>query len=112
MASEEQIKQAASELDDHVSEMIQWHFSPDTGCPFWLNWAKEQQWSPLDEVHTFADLCQKFPHFQDEWLREGGILELPLRMEKGLLVSKSCVIDETKFKVKRLVEIENSIKKK
>ena len=70
MASEEQIKQAASELDNHVSEMIQWHFSPDTGCPFWLNWAKEQQWSPLDEVHTFADLCQKFPHFQDEWLRD------------------------------------------
>ena len=70
MASEEQIKQAASELDNHVEEMIQWHFSPDTGCPFWLNWAKEQQWSPLDEVHTFSDLCSKFPHFQDEWLRD------------------------------------------
>ena len=70
MAIEEQIKQAASELDNHVEEMIQWHFSPDTGCPFWLNWAKEQQWSPLDEVHTFADLCQKFPNFQDEWLRD------------------------------------------
>jgi len=70
MASKERIKQAASELDDHVAEMIQWHFSPDTGCSFWLNWAKEQPWSPLDEVHTFADLCQKFPHFQDEWLRD------------------------------------------
>ena len=70
MAIEEQIIQASSELDDHVSEIIQWHFSPDTGCPFWLNWAKEQPWSPLDEVHTFADLCQKFPHFQDEWLRD------------------------------------------
>ena len=50
--------------------------------------------------------------YQDEWLKENGILELPLRMEKGLLVSKSCVIDETKFKVKRLVEIENSNKEK
>ena len=50
--------------------------------------------------------------YQDEWLKENGILKLPLRMEKGLLVSKSCVIDETKFKVKRLVEIENSIKEK
>ena len=70
MANGKQIKQAASELDDHVSEMIQWHFSPNTGCHFWLNWAKEQQWSPLDEVHTFADLCQKFPNFQDEWLRD------------------------------------------
>jgi len=50
--------------------------------------------------------------YQDEWLKEDGILKLPLRMEKGLLVSKSCVIDETRFKVKRLVEIENSIKEK
>lgn len=50
--------------------------------------------------------------YQDEWLKENGILELPLRMEKGLLVSKSCVIDLTKFKVKRLIEIENSNKEK
>jgi L-alanine-DL-glutamate epimerase-like enolase superfamily enzyme len=50
--------------------------------------------------------------YQDQWLKEEGILELPLRMEKGLLVSKSCVIDETKFKIKRLIEIENSIKEK
>jgi len=51
-------------------------------------------------------------YYQDEWLKEDGILKLPLRMEKGFLVSKSCVIDETKFKVKRLIEIENSIKEK
>ena len=50
--------------------------------------------------------------YQEEWLKEDGVLKLPLRMEKGLLVSKSCVIDETKFNVKRLVEIENSIKEK
>ena len=43
--------------------------------------------------------------YQDEWLKDDGILELPLRMEKGLLVSKSCVIDETKFKVKRIAEL-------
>ena len=50
--------------------------------------------------------------YQEEWLKEDGVLKHPLRMEKGLLVSKSCVIDETKIKVKRLVEIENSIKEK
>ena len=50
--------------------------------------------------------------YQEEWLKKDGVLELPLRMEKGLLVSKSCVIDETKFKVKRFVEIENSNKEK
>lgn len=50
--------------------------------------------------------------YQEEWLKEGGILELPLRMEKGLLVSKSCVIDETKFQVKRIAQLETKNKEK
>ena len=50
--------------------------------------------------------------YQDEWLKEDGILELPLRMEKGLLVSKSCVIDETKFQVKRIAQLETKNKEK
>jgi len=41
MASEDKIKQAAQSLDEHVAEIIHWHFSENTGCPFWLNWAKE-----------------------------------------------------------------------
>lgn len=52
-----------------------------------------------------------FP-YQEEWLKENGILELPLRMEKGLLVSKSCVIDETKFQVKRIAQLETKNKEK
>jgi len=70
MASEIQIKEASVNLDKHVAEMMQWHFSEDTGCPFWLNWAKVQDWNPLTEISTFADLCEKFPTFQDEWLRD------------------------------------------
>jgi phenylacetate-coenzyme A ligase PaaK-like adenylate-forming protein len=70
MASGIQIKEASVNLDKHVAEMMQWHFSEDTGCPFWLNWAKEQDWNPLTEISTFADLCEKFPTFQDEWLRD------------------------------------------
>lgn len=50
--------------------------------------------------------------YQKEWLKEGGVLELPLRMEKGLLVSKSCVIDETKFQVKRIAQLETKNKEK
>ena len=34
------VKKAADELDAHVAEIIKWHFSPETGCPFWLDWAK------------------------------------------------------------------------
>jgi len=70
MVSEEQIKHAANDLDQHVEEMINWHFSPESGCPFWLNWAKEQDFNPLEEVRTFAELCDKFPYFEDEWLRD------------------------------------------
>ena len=70
MVSEEQIKHAANDLDQHVEEMINWHFSPESGCPFWLNWAKEQDFNPLKEVRTFAELGNKFPYFEDEWLRD------------------------------------------
>ena len=70
MIIEDQINHASLELDSHVAEIINWHFSPDTGSPFWLDWAKEQSWNPLDEVSTFQDLTEKFPNFLDEWLRD------------------------------------------
>ncbi|HEX8310918.1 MAG TPA: hypothetical protein VF614_06355 [Chthoniobacteraceae bacterium] len=61
--------EAQEQLDAHVREIVQWHFSPDTGCPFWLDWAKKAGWNPAAEVRAFSDLL-KFPHFQDEWLRD------------------------------------------
>ena len=70
MNIEEKVKHAAEELDAHVVEIIKWHFSPETGSPFWLDWASKQDWSPLEEIRNFKDICNKFPHFQDEWLRD------------------------------------------
>jgi phenylacetate-coenzyme A ligase PaaK-like adenylate-forming protein len=61
--------QAQERLDAHVREIIAWHFSPETGCPFWLDWKAAAGWDPIAEVHGYADL-KKFPHFQDEWLRD------------------------------------------
>jgi hypothetical protein len=29
------------QLDAHVREIVQWHFSPETGTPFWLDFAKK-----------------------------------------------------------------------
>jgi phenylacetate-coenzyme A ligase PaaK-like adenylate-forming protein len=58
------------QLDTHVREIIRWHFSPETGCPFWLEWAREAGWDPREKVKSFADLVALFPHFQDEWLRD------------------------------------------
>jgi phenylacetate-coenzyme A ligase PaaK-like adenylate-forming protein len=63
------IKAAQDKLDAHVREIVQWHFSPETGSPFWLEWAKKAGWNPATEVKGFADLL-RFPHFQDEWLRD------------------------------------------
>ena len=31
------IQKAQDQLDAHVREIIEWHFNPATGCPFWLS---------------------------------------------------------------------------
>ncbi|MBC7806541.1 MAG: hypothetical protein H7145_10360 [Akkermansiaceae bacterium] len=67
--SSEAVQHAADALDAHVREIIAWHFSPETGCPFWLDWAKTSDFDPIAAVQSAADLI-KFPHFQDEWLRD------------------------------------------
>jgi phenylacetate-coenzyme A ligase PaaK-like adenylate-forming protein len=63
------IQAAREKLDAHAREIVQWHFSPETGAPFWLEWARKAGWNPAAEVKGFADLA-RFPHFQDEWLRD------------------------------------------
>lgn len=64
----EAVVAAQTELDAHLRTVIQWHFSPETGSPFWLDWAS-RNFDPRNEVQTFADLL-KFQPFQDEWLRD------------------------------------------
>jgi phenylacetate-coenzyme A ligase PaaK-like adenylate-forming protein len=61
--------QAAEQLDAHVRDIVRFHFSPETGCPFWLDWARSAGWDPVELVQGYADL-RRFPHFQDEWLRD------------------------------------------
>ena len=65
-----QIQEARAALDAHVAEIVQWHFSPETGCPFWLDWARDAGWDPAAEVKCLDDLLAKFSHFEDEWLRD------------------------------------------
>jgi phenylacetate-coenzyme A ligase PaaK-like adenylate-forming protein len=52
--------------------MVEWHFNPDTGCPFWLDFASKLNWDPRQEVKSYTDL-DKFGFFQDEWLRGGPV---------------------------------------
>jgi phenylacetate-coenzyme A ligase PaaK-like adenylate-forming protein len=63
---------ARERLDRHVREIVQWHFNPVTGCPFWLERAKQFTFDPLKEVNGFDDL-QKFGFFEDDWLRGGPV---------------------------------------
>ena len=69
---EAHVKQARAALDAHVREIIEWHFNPDTGCPFWLDYASRLDWEPRREIKTFADLS-RFGFFQDEALRGGPV---------------------------------------
>ncbi|EMI56110.1 acyl-CoA synthetase family protein [Rhodopirellula sallentina] len=74
--SEAEIQAAASaardRLNEHTLKTVHWHFSDDTGCPFWLEKKAELNFDPLKDVKSFDDL-KKFPHFEDEWLRGGPI---------------------------------------
>jgi phenylacetate-coenzyme A ligase PaaK-like adenylate-forming protein len=63
---------ARERLDAWTREVVQWHFSPETGSPFWLNWAAKAGWDPRQEVTCYQDL-DKFGFFEDEWLRGGPV---------------------------------------
>jgi phenylacetate-coenzyme A ligase PaaK-like adenylate-forming protein len=65
-------QEAKARLDAHVREIVEWHFNPETGCPFWLDFAAKLDWDPRREINSFEDL-RKFPPFQDEWLRGGPV---------------------------------------
>ena len=67
-----ELDKARTTLDAWVRELMQWHFNPDTGCPFWLDWAKKAGWDPRTEVKRYDDL-DRFGGFQDEWLRGGPV---------------------------------------
>ncbi|MBK7598150.1 MAG: hypothetical protein IPL01_10775 [Acidobacteria bacterium] len=66
------IKESREKLDAHVREIVEWHFNPETGSPFWLDFAGKLDWDPRKEVRTYDDL-DKFGFFQDEWLRGGPV---------------------------------------
>jgi phenylacetate-coenzyme A ligase PaaK-like adenylate-forming protein len=63
---------ARETLDAWVREVVQWHFSPETGAPFWLEWARQAGFDPRKEVRGYADL-DRFGAFEDDWLRGGPV---------------------------------------
>ena len=68
-SSAEAFEDAANRLDAHVREIVRWHFSPETGTPYWLAWADREGRDPRAEVQGFADL-DLFGHFDGDLLRD------------------------------------------
>jgi phenylacetate-coenzyme A ligase PaaK-like adenylate-forming protein len=66
------MKTARERLDAWVREVVEWHFNPETGCPFWLERAKTLDFDPRKDIKTYDDL-ERFGNFQDEWLRGGPV---------------------------------------
>ena len=69
---DQRVAEAREQLDAHVREIVDWHFDPETGCPFWLEWAEGADWDPPEEVQGFNDLA-KFGFFDDDRLRGGPV---------------------------------------
>ena len=63
---------ARDALDAHVRDIVQWHFNPETGCPFWLEKAASLGFDPREDITGYKDL-HRFGPFEDEWLRGGPV---------------------------------------
>ena len=63
MSSTLTVQEARAQLDSHTRELINWHFSPETGCPYWLDWAKNSGWDPREKVQCFDDIMH-FDNFE------------------------------------------------
>ena len=70
--SPEKISAARDDLDAHVRAIVEWHFSPETGCPFWLSYAQQLDFDPREQIRSYGDLAL-LGHFEDEWLRGGPV---------------------------------------
>ena len=66
------VREARTNLDAWTREVVEWHFNPETGCPFWLEFAEKLDWDPRKEIQGFDDLG-RFGLFEDDWLRGGPV---------------------------------------
>ncbi|WP_344966233.1 phenylacetate--CoA ligase family protein [Salinactinospora qingdaonensis] len=48
-----------------MREVLRWHFSPETGSPFWVKRAAELDFDPIDDIKQLSDL-RRFADLSDE----------------------------------------------
>ncbi len=46
----------ALNVEQHIINMMNWHFSPTTGSPFWLDMRNQLMFDPIKDVRSFTDL--------------------------------------------------------
>ena len=46
----DKIDDARDALDAHVRTIVEWHFNPETGCPFWLSHAQQLDFDPREKI--------------------------------------------------------------
>ncbi len=66
------VAQAQKQVDEQTVKIVQLHFDPQLGAPFWIEQAKGYDFDPLTDVTCFDDL-KKFPLFEDDELRGGPV---------------------------------------
>jgi hypothetical protein len=67
--------------EELIRAAMRWHFSPETGSPFWLRRAETLPFDPRTDVRTFADLAL-FPNVVNE-LRDVPVRDLVPRGYQG-----------------------------
>lgn len=60
--------------DEYIPAAMEWHFSPETGSPFWLERADSLGFNPRTDIRTFDDLA-RFPNLAND-LREVPVEKL------------------------------------
>ena len=58
--SDARLLEARERLDAQVREVVQWHFSPETGTPFWLERARQFDFDPLEDVNGVDDITSVY----------------------------------------------------
>lgn len=70
-------------LDAHVQEMMKWHFSDATGCPYWLDMRSKLGFNPIKDIRSFEDVAERFPTFDAGVLKYNAIDHLIPRGYEG-----------------------------
>ena len=50
--------------------------------------------------------------YAEEWLKEDGVLKLPLQINQGSLITQACELDEAKFQIKPIAHLKNRTEKR